>query len=100
MSTIAVDVMSGDHGPRVCVPAAVSLLREHEDLSLTLVGDPEAIRAQLAALDHARDERLEIHPASQVVAMDEHPREALRRKKDSSMRRAIELVKSAQAAAC
>jgi glycerol-3-phosphate acyltransferase PlsX len=100
MSTIAVDVMSGDHGPRVCVPAAVSVLREHKDLSLVLVGDPEAIRTQLAALDYARNERLEIQAASQVVAMDEHPREALRRKKDSSMRRAIELVKSARAAAC
>jgi glycerol-3-phosphate acyltransferase PlsX len=92
--------MSGDHGPQVCVPAALALLRERDDLQLILVGQPDEIgpRARTAGLeDHPR---LQIHPATQVVAMDEAPREALRRKKDSSLRQAIELVKSGRAAAC
>lgn len=100
MQTIAVDVMSGDHGPRVCVPAAVSLVRERADLTLVLVGVPEQIRRELNAQGAVAQERIAVHAATQVVAMDEHPREAVRRKKDSSMRRAVELVKAGQAAAC
>jgi glycerol-3-phosphate acyltransferase PlsX len=99
-TTIAVDVMSGDHGPRVCVPAALSLARERADLVLVLVGDPVQIEEHVRNGGGQAPERLKVHAASQVVAMDEHPREALRRKKDSSMRRAVELVKSGEAAAC
>jgi phosphate acyltransferase len=100
LCTIAVDAMSGDHGPRVCVPAAVSLLRSRNDVALILVGIPEQIEEQLRACAATAHERLSIHAASEVVAMDEKPRDAVRRKKDSSIRRALELVKSGQAAAC
>jgi glycerol-3-phosphate acyltransferase PlsX len=100
LSTIAVDAMSGDHGPHVCVPAAVSLLRERNDLALILVGIPEQIERELARSGARLGERLSLHPATQVVAMDEAPRDAVRRKKDSSIRRALELVKSGQAGAC
>lgn len=98
--TIAVDVMSGDRGPVTCVPAAVHLLREHDDLALILVGAPQAIDPLLGEAGRATNERLSVQAASQVVDMDEPPREAVRRKKDSSMRRAIDLVKSGQAQAC
>lgn len=98
--TIAVDAMSGDHGPQVCVPAAVALLRERADLRLVLVGIPEKLAAQLRALGMEGHPRLEIQPASQVVEMSEAPRDALRHKKDSSMRVGINLVKEGRAAAC
>jgi phosphate acyltransferase len=73
------------------------------DLRLILVGAPERIEPLLragASGSSIGDPRIEIFPASQVVAMDEQPREALRRKKDSSMRRAIDLVKEGRAQAC
>lgn len=100
LHTIAVDVMSGDHGPQVCVPAAISVLRERADLNLVLVGAPGQIVPFLKAAGAEREPRLEVHPASQVVAMNEAPRDALRHKKDSSMRQAINLVKAGRAAAC
>jgi len=99
-TVIAVDVMSGDRGPGVCVPAAATLAHERTDLTLILVGDPARIDAELRARGITAGGRLQVHPASQVVAMDEHPREALRRKKDSSMRQSVELVKSGRAQAC
>ncbi|HSC06713.1 MAG TPA: phosphate acyltransferase PlsX [Steroidobacteraceae bacterium] len=98
--TIAVDVMSGDRGPGTCVPAAVGLLRERSDLALILVGAPDVIESHLRKAGESPGERLKIEPATQVVSMDEPPREAVRRKKDSSMRRAIDLVKSGAAQAC
>ena len=92
--------MSGDRGPAVCVPAAAALARERPGLTLILVGQPERIAEELRTRGFASGERLQIHAASQVVDMDEHPREALRRKKDSSMRQAVELVKNGRAQAC
>ena len=97
---IAVDAMSGDLGPAVCVPAAAALARDRADLTLILVGIPEIIDEHLRAGGFTTSERLQVHAASQVVGMDEHPREALRRKKDSSMRQAVELVKDGRAQAC
>lgn len=90
---IALDAMGGDHGLSVVVPAALAALREHADIALTLVGDEAAIRAQLAQHKASEGDRLRIQHASQVVAMDEAPAAALKHKKDSSMRVAINLVK-------
>jgi glycerol-3-phosphate acyltransferase PlsX len=92
--------MSGDRGPGTCVPAAVQLLREHADLSLILVGAPDAIEPLLRKAGERSSTRLSMQAASQVVGMDEPPREAVRRKKDSSMRVAIDLVKAGIAQAC
>jgi phosphate acyltransferase len=92
--------MSGDVGPRVCVPGALAALDGEPDLDLTLVGEPELIAAELARLPGADRARLAIRAASQVVAMDETPREAIRRKKDSSMRVALDLVAAGAAQAC
>lgn len=97
--TIAIDAMGGDHGTRVTVPAAVAYLRKHPDDTIVLVGLADAIEAELGALKAPRV-RLRIHAASQVVGMDESPQVALRSKKDSSMRVAINLVKNGEAGAC
>ena len=92
--------MSGDRGPDTCVPAAVELLRERGDISLILVGAPDIIESLVRRSGQRPSERLSVQPASQVVGMNEPPREAVRRKKDSSMRRAIDLVKEGTAQAC
>jgi len=98
--TIALDGMGGDHGPPVVVPAALHVLTEQEDLKLILVGDRQVLASSLHSFGGAESERLVIHHASQVVAMDELPSVALRSKKDSSMRVAIDLVKQGAADAC
>lgn len=95
--TIALDAMGGDVGPDVVVPAALRYLAHSRDIDLILVGDQERIRARLGG---AAPERLRLRHASETVAMDESPSKALRGKKDSSMRVAIDLVKSAEAHAC
>ena len=92
--------MGGDHGPQVVIPAAISTLQRHPDVELILVGDESIVAAELAKHKHADMQRLKIHHASQIVGMDEPPSSALRGKKDSSMRVAINLVKDGQAAAC
>jgi glycerol-3-phosphate acyltransferase PlsX len=99
-NTIAVDAMGGDHGPAVVVPAALYSLQQYDDLRLILVGDQEILKQQLNALQARENERLQIQHASQQVAMDESPAMALRTKKDSSMRVAINLVKEGIAKAC
>ncbi|MGH8764646.1 MAG: phosphate acyltransferase PlsX [Burkholderiales bacterium] len=98
--TVAVDCMGGDHGPHVTVPAALDFQREHADVDIVLVGLREALEAELAARGATAGPRLRVHHAAQVVAMDESPVQALRFKKDSSMRVAINLVKSGEANAC
>ncbi|CAH9018450.1 phosphate acyltransferase PlsX [Candidatus Nitrosacidococcus sp. I8] len=98
--TIALDAMGGDYGPQVVVPAALSVLLEIKDVTLILVGDHQLIYNLIIANKGALDERLTIQHASQKVEMDELPSQALRNKKDSSMRVAINLIKSGKADAC
>jgi phosphate acyltransferase len=100
---IAIDAMGGDHGLSVTVPAALSFLRSHPDAEVLLTGQPDLIEAQLAqegkrpAGDLAQlRTRLSIVPASEVVLMDEAPAQALRGKRDSSMRIAVEQLKKPQ----
>jgi glycerol-3-phosphate acyltransferase PlsX len=96
--TVAVDAMSGDHGAEVAVPAALDVLASTPDLRLIIVGRSEIVLPLLgAALDNDRCRFVE---ATEVVAMDERPQDALRRKKNSSMRVAINLVESGEASAC
>lgn len=90
--------MGGDHGPSVVVPAALQYLAQDPDVELILVGREDAIRGQLPAGDLPA--RLAIHHASEEVGMDELPSRALRGKKDSSMRVAINLVGEGTAQAC
>jgi phosphate acyltransferase len=98
--SIALDGMGGDHGPSVVVPAALQALIEQNDLTLILVGDEQVLMRELGAHGAGVGERLKIRHASQSVAMDELPSVALRTKKDSSMRIAIDLVKEGTAHAC
>ncbi len=98
--TIAIDCMGGDHGPHVTVPAALEFLRSHSDVDIVLVGLRDALEAELKSRRAAAGSRLRIHAASEVVQMDEAPAVALRGKKDSSMRVAVDLVKSGEAQAC
>lgn len=92
--------MGGDHGPHVTVPAALEFQARLADVAIVLVGTPEALEQELKARGAAAGERLRVQPASQVVAMDEPPAQALRAKKDSSMRVAVNLVKNGEAHAC
>lgn len=93
---IAIDAMGGDHGPGVIVPAALDALMENENLHIILVGDEPTLAKYLPNVHP----RLRIKHASQFVLMNESPALALRTKRDSSMRVAINLVKSQEAAAC
>jgi glycerol-3-phosphate acyltransferase PlsX len=98
--TVAVDCMGGDHGPHVTVPAALEFRRGHADVDIVLVGLSDAIEAELALHGAAPDAGLRVRHAAQVVAMDEAPAKAMRLKKDSSMRVAVNLVKAGAAHAC
>ena len=97
--TIALDAMGGDHGPAVTVPGALAALRHHPDLRLILVGQQQRLTDELTRHGARADERLSIQHATEVVGMDEPPAQALRGKKDSSMRVAINLVKQGAAQA-
>ena len=98
--TVAVDAMGGDHGPAVTVPASLQFLEATSDTRVILVGRPDAIAKAMLHAPAALRERVVVQPASEVVAMDDAPADALRRKKDSSMRVAINLVKDGTAQAC
>jgi len=98
--TIALDAMGGDHGVSVVVAAAKRVLAETNDIDLILVGDEVALAAELEKVGSSSNEKLSVKHASQSVEMDESPALALRNKKDSSMRVAINLVKSGDANAC
>jgi phosphate acyltransferase len=98
--TIAVDAMGGDHGPRITVPASLEMLAAEPALRIVLVGLAEQIRPQLGRRAEKFGDRITLREASQVVTMDEKPQDALRKKKDSSMRVAINMVKAAEADAC
>ncbi|MCB1761800.1 MAG: phosphate acyltransferase PlsX [Gammaproteobacteria bacterium] len=96
--TIALDALGGDHGASVVVPAAVRFLQSNPQVDIILVGREEVITTHLS--DRQLSDRLRIHHASQEVGMDEEPSKALRGKKDSSMRVALDLVKDGIADAC
>jgi glycerol-3-phosphate acyltransferase PlsX len=95
--TIAVDAMGGDRAPFVVVQGAVEAAREY-GLSIILVGDSEIIRAELDKYDTA-DLPISVKHAEEVVAMDETPSQAMRKKKKSSIRLAVDLVRSGESRA-
>jgi glycerol-3-phosphate acyltransferase PlsX len=98
--TVAIDCMGGDHGPHVTVRAALDYLQRAEDVNVILVGQQDAIAAELRKFRAEAKPRLAVQHASEVVTMDEPPAVALRSKKDSSMRVAVNLVKNGTAHAC
>ena len=97
--TLAIDAMSGDHGYRVNVEGAVLALRQEPALYVVLVGDQTLLREALASYPRDDLSRISIEHAAEVVAMDEAPSKALRAKKGSSMRVALNLVKEGRAQA-
>lgn len=92
--------MGGDRGAAVVVPAALAILEKDDSVNLILVGLPEVIEQTSRKAQDKYGRRLRFKTASEVVGMDEHPGEALRHKKDSSLRVAIEAVKEGEADAC
>ncbi|MDO6426934.1 phosphate acyltransferase PlsX [Thalassotalea sp. 1_MG-2023] len=98
--TIAIDVMGGDQGPLVTLPAAMLAIEKSADLKLILCGDNTLISNFLQQHQLEDHPRLSIKHTTDVVTMDEKPSSALRTKKDSSMRKAIDFVHSGQAHAC
>ncbi|MES2025172.1 MAG: phosphate acyltransferase PlsX [Pseudomonadota bacterium] len=97
---ISIDCMGGDHGPSVTIPAAISFVESEPDAELILVGLEDQLLAELKKHKASGHPRLSIVNATEVVTMDDPLEVALRRKKDSSMRVAINLVKQGQADAC
>lgn len=93
--------MGGDQGPKVTIPSALKVLKEYPELHLILVGDEVELLQTLKKLASDWDTaRLTIRNTTQVVGMDELPSSALRGKKDSSMRVALNLVQDGTAQAC
>ena len=91
--------MGGDFGPEVTLPAAARVLKKHRNLTIILAGDSARLKATAAGLKIPLSERLRLRHASQVVEMHDDPRLAIRKKKDSSMRVAIDMVKNGEAQA-
>jgi glycerol-3-phosphate acyltransferase PlsX len=98
--TIALDAMGGDIGCDVVVPAAAHTINTHPDINIILVGDTAVVQPVLDRQAGVDSTRLRVQHASQRVEMDELPSSAMRNKKDSSMRVALNLVKSGAADAC
>ena len=98
MITLSVDAMGGDIGLAVTAPAAANFLQRHPDAKLIMVGDQTQIQTALQQAN-APLSRINIVHASEVVGMDEAPQHALKNKKDSSMRVAIQQVKDGNAQA-
>ncbi len=99
MARIAVDAMGGDHAPAVVVEGAVQACRDL-DVEVVLVGDEARIRAELARLDATTQRGISVHHTTEVVEMSEHPAQAVRKKKDSSLRVIFDLVRAGEADAC
>jgi len=95
--TLAIDAMGGDQGLAVTVPACCDFLLEHDDARIVIVGDAALIKQAISKSNQALFNRFEIVHASEVVSMDDPIEVALRRKKDSSMRIAIEQVQEKKA---
>ncbi len=98
--SIAIDAMGGDVGPRVTIPASLDALKKYPNLRIILVGDQIQIESLLKKYDEINHPRLSIHKTTEVVLMDESPQSALKNKKNSSMRVAINLVKDGEVKAC
>ena len=98
--TISLDIMGGDQGPCITIPSAVMAVKYSSNLHLILCGDEQIIIEELTKLNHYPHPQLTLYPTTEVVEMDDKPSVAMRSKKDSSMRKALDLVKEGKAQAC
>ena len=94
---LSVDIMGGDSGANATVPACLEFLKDNPEVKLILVGDSDTIHRHLGNELSLYSDRIEVVHASEVVEMDELPQNAMRNKKDSSMRIAINQVKEEKA---
>ena len=92
--------MGGDQGPHVTLPAAMLAIENHPNLHLLLCGDESVIVETLSKKNYYPHPRITVVPTTQVVEMDDKPIFALRNKKQSSMRKTLDLVNEDQAQAC
>ncbi len=92
MATIALDAMGGDFGPEVVVPAAAHVAKKFSNVNIILVGDETILRACVKSHHIDIDKHFEIQHASEVVEMHDEPGNAVRKKKDSSIRVAFNLI--------
>jgi glycerol-3-phosphate acyltransferase PlsX len=93
---VALDAMGGDYAPAVTIEGAIETVNDFEGIDVILVGDENSIKRELDSKRYLPN-RISIKHASQVVGMDEAPAAAIRKKRDSSIGRAIELVKNGEA---
>ena len=98
--SIAIDAMGGDYGIKVTIPASIQILQRFPEINIILVGNAVGIKRSLVKLKKSNHPRLSVLNATESVEMDESPQSALKNKKNSSMRLAINLVKSNEASAC
>jgi len=96
MITVALDGMGGDNAPVEPVKAAVSAIKLKDDLRILLVGQEEVLNKELSSYSYDAN-RIRVVPASEVIATDEPPVLAIRKKKDSSMVVALNLLKNKEA---
>ena len=97
---VALDAMGGDTGPDVAVQGALAAVRTLDDIKVILVGPEELLQARLKELargDSAALTRVSVHPASEVITMQDVPVDAIRRKKDATVVVGFDLVKTGQA---
>ncbi|MBE6051146.1 MAG: phosphate acyltransferase PlsX [Clostridium sp.] len=92
---IAIDGMGGDNAPQAVVDGVVQALKEYEDIEMYITGPQDQIEAELSKYDYPK-ERVKIIDAKEVISTNEHPVMALRRKKDSSIVKALNLVKTGE----
>lgn len=97
---LALDVMGGDHAPTEICRGAVLACREFQDLEITLVGQGPVVERTLEEIGHRDEKRLHIVHAEETIGMDESPSVAIRKKRQSSMRIAMEMVRSREAEGC
>jgi len=98
--TISLDIMGGDQGPHITIPSAIMAVKYSSNLHLILCGDEQVIIAALIKHKFYPHPQLTIYPTTEVVEMDDKPSIAMRSKKDSSMRKALDLVKEGKSRAC
>jgi len=98
--TISLDIMGGDQGPHITIPSAIMAVKYSSNLHLILCGDEQVIIEALTKKNFYPHPQLTIYPTTEVVEMDDKPSIAMRSKKDSSMRKALDLVKEGKSQAC
>lgn len=97
---LALDAMGGDHGPSEVCRGAVAACEEFPDLELVIVGPRPVVESHLENAPAGVSGRISIVHTDEYIAMDEHPTQAMRKKRHSSLRMAMEMVHSGEAAGC